>query len=44
MCFEFDSVSLTFIKYSDEYVIKVLCLFFSIAFSVLQISFELESD
>lgn len=44
MCFEFDSVSLTFIKYSDEYVIKVLCLFFNIEFSVLQTSFELRSD
>lgn len=44
MCFEFDSVSLTFIKYSDEYVIKVLCLFFNIVFSVLQTSFELWSD
>lgn len=44
MCFEFASVSLTFIKYSDEYVIKVLCLFFNIEFSVLQTSFELWSD
>lgn len=43
MCFEFDNVSLTFIKDSDEYAIKLLCLFFNIAFSVLQISFELET-
>lgn len=42
MCFEFDSVFLTFIKYSDEHVIKVLSLFFNIVFSVFQTFFKLE--
>ena len=43
MCFEFDSVFLTFIKYSDEHVIKVLSLFFNIAFSVFQTFFKFKS-